>query len=73
MSPGKGLQQAQVEGLTLRVADTTTGYFGVHLHKPGTPKPYLARVKRDGKSVNLGAFASVEEAALSVARSPPAI
>ena len=55
-----------MEGLTLRVADTTTGYFGVHLHKPGTPKPYLARVI-------LGAFASAEEAALSVARSPPAI
>ena len=69
----EALQQAQVEGLTLRAANTTTGYFGVHLHAPGRPKPYLARVRRDGKNVTLGAFASAEEAALCVARSPPAI
>ena len=66
----EALQQAQVEGLTLRAANTTTGYFGVHLHAPGRPKPYLARVRRDGKNVTLGAFASAEEAALCVARSP---
>jgi hypothetical protein len=71
----EALQQAQVEGLTLREAplSTTTGYVGVHLDAPGRPKPYLARVRRDGKNVTLGAFASAEEAALCVARSPPAI
>ena len=31
-------QQAQVEGLTLLKADSTTGYFGVILPKPGYPK-----------------------------------
>ena len=35
---------AQAEGLTLRVADNTTGYFGVN-HQPGKPKPYMARVR----------------------------
>ena len=34
-------QQVQAEGLTLRVADSKTGYVGVK-HKPGKPKPYLA-------------------------------
>eukprot|EP00964_Phaeocystis_antarctica_P037307 scaffold21307_cov66-Phaeocystis_antarctica.AAC.3 len=61
--------QAQAEGLTLLVADNTTGYFGV-THKPGKPKPYQARVKRGGKDVHLGRFATAEEAALCVARSP---
>jgi hypothetical protein len=41
----------------------------VHLDKPGKPKPYLARVWRGGKIVNLGSFATAEEAALCVARS----
>eukprot|EP00964_Phaeocystis_antarctica_P030612 scaffold17307_cov63-Phaeocystis_antarctica.AAC.6 len=60
---------AQAEGLTLRVADNTTGYFGVN-HQPGKPKPYFARVWRGGKAVSLGSFATAEEAALCVARSP---
>eukprot|EP00964_Phaeocystis_antarctica_P023859 scaffold13345_cov64-Phaeocystis_antarctica.AAC.3 len=63
-------QQAQVEGLTLRVAESKTGYLGVLLHKPGQPKPYQARVSRGGKAVHLGSFATAEEAALCVARSP---
>eukprot|EP00964_Phaeocystis_antarctica_P027298 scaffold15386_cov57-Phaeocystis_antarctica.AAC.5 len=62
-------QQAQTEGLTLRVADTKAGYFGVN-HQPGRPKPYLAGVWRGGKQVSLGRFATAEEAALCVARSP---
>eukprot|EP00964_Phaeocystis_antarctica_P141824 scaffold106932_cov64-Phaeocystis_antarctica.AAC.7 len=62
-------QQAQAEGLTLRVADNKTGYFGVHL-KPGKPKPYQARVWRGGQQVSLGTFATTEEAALCIARSP---
>ena len=61
--------QAEAEGLTLLVADSTAGYYGVQ-HKPGRPKPYLAQVKRGGKDVSLGCFATAEEAALCIARSP---
>ena len=63
-------QQAQAEGLNLRVASNTAGYFGVILFKPGQPKPYQARAQRDSKTVSLGSFATAEEAALCVARSP---
>ena len=65
-------QQAQAEGLTLLVAKSKTGYFGVclRLANPGQPKPYQAHVQRGGKKVNLGSFATAEEAALCVARSP---
>jgi len=63
-------QQAQAEGLTLRVADNKTGYFGVCLTNPGKPKPYQAKVKRGGNNVHLGSFATAEEAALCIARSP---
>ena len=67
---GGAAEQAQAEGLTLRVADNKTGYFGVRLTHPGYPKPYQARVWRGGKKVNLGHFATAEEAALCIARSP---
>eukprot|EP00964_Phaeocystis_antarctica_P044928 scaffold25824_cov58-Phaeocystis_antarctica.AAC.3 len=63
-------QQAQAEGLTLVVAENKAGYFGVILAKPGHSKPYQARVSRGGKTVCLGSFATAEEAALCVARSP---
>jgi hypothetical protein len=62
-------QQAQSEELTLLVAGNKAGYFGVH-HRPGKPTPYQARVTRGGKSVSLGSFATAEEAALCVARTP---
>ena len=62
--------QAEAEGLTLLEADNKTGYFGVNLNKPGQPKPYKAHVSRGGKMVYLGYFATAEEAALCVARSP---
>ena len=64
------LQQAEAEGLTLVVAENTTGYFGVNLCKRGKSKPYQARVRRGGKKVHLGSFATAEEAALAVAGSP---
>ena len=64
----RGAQQA--ERLTLLVADNKTGYFGVRLPKAGQPKPYQAQVNRGGKGVYLGSFATAEEAALCVARSP---
>ena len=50
--------------LTLFVARSKTGYFGV-THRPSRPKPYQASVSRGGRTVNLGAFA-----ALCVSRSP---
>ena len=56
--------------MTLLRADNTTGFFGVVLSHPGYPKPYQARVTRGGKDVSLGSFATAEEAALCVARSP---
>ena len=62
-------QQAEAEGLTLLKADNKTGYFGVN-HRPGRPKPYTAQVTRGGTMVHLGSFATAEEAALCVARSP---
>ena len=61
---------AHAEELKLIVAENTTGYFGVCLANPGKLKPYQARVRRDGKQVTLGRFATAEEAALCVARSP---
>ena len=57
--------QAEAEGLTLLEADNKSGYFGVNLNKPGQPKPFMAHVKRGGKKVNLGCFATAEEAALN--------
>ena len=64
------MQQAQAEGLALRVAENNTGYSGVS-HLPGrSSKPYQAYVRRGGKKVSLGYFATAEEAALFVARSP---
>ena len=62
--------QAEAEGLTLLKAENKTGYFGVSLNQPGYSKPYQARVKRGGKSVSLGSFATAEEAALCIARTP---
>ena len=47
--PGGAAAQAQAEELTLLVAESTAGYFGVSLDKPGQPKLYLARVWRGGK------------------------
>ena len=66
--PPSSEQQAQAEGLVLRVADNKTGYAGVHLHTTG--KPYEAKGRRGGKQVSLGTFATAEEAAMCVARSP---
>eukprot|EP00964_Phaeocystis_antarctica_P162803 scaffold137798_cov69-Phaeocystis_antarctica.AAC.1 len=53
-----------------RVAESKTGYLGVSLVKPGQPKPYQTHVRRAGKNVYLGSFATAEEAALCIARTP---
>ena len=52
----------------LLLAENKTGYLGVHLAKPGQPKPYQAEVRRGGKNVHLGYFATAEEAALCITR-----
>ena len=44
--------------------------FGVTLANPGQPKPYRTRVRRGGKMVGLGYFATADEAARCVALSP---
>ena len=57
--------------LPLLVAKNRSGYFGVG-HVPGRSKPFEAKVSRGAatKQVRLGSFATAEEAALCVARSP---
>ena len=62
-------EEAEAE-LTLRVADNKAGYFGVSLDQRAKTNPYLAQVRRGGKMVYLGSFATAEEAALCIARSP---
>ena len=70
MTSEKARQQAQAERLTLLVAKNKTGYFGVNLDKRTKANPYEVRMRRGGKKVSLGCFATAEEAALHVARSP---
>jgi len=41
-------------------AENRAGYFGVTLSKPGQPKPYQAQVRRGGKRVSLGNFATAD-------------
>ena len=72
MACAAAMEQAEAEGLTLIVATSRTGYFGVRheLSKHHQHKPYQARVFRGGKQASLGYFTTAEEAALCVARSP---
>ena len=73
MTAEEALRQAEAEGLTLlRTESTSTGYKGVSFNRNMKTKSYHARVQRGGKDVNLGRFATAEEAALSYARSPEA-
>jgi hypothetical protein len=64
----EALRQAQAEGLL--VPKNKTGYFGVTVDKRGRAKPYKAQLKREAGMVTLGCFATAEEAALCVARTP---
>ena len=70
MTSEEALKQARTEGLTLKRSRSKTGYSGVTLKHPGYPKPYAAQVFPGGKTVTLGSFATAEEAALCIARSP---
>eukprot|EP00964_Phaeocystis_antarctica_P000432 scaffold232_cov67-Phaeocystis_antarctica.AAC.2 len=47
--PPSSEQQAQAEGLVLRVADNKTDYAGVHLHTTG--KPYEAKGRRQASEL----------------------
>jgi len=68
MTAEMALRQAEAEGLTLLLSESSnSGYKGVSFNS-GRPKPYQAKVKRGGKTVALGSFATAEEAALVVAR-----
>ena len=69
------VRQAEAEGLTLQKSNNATGYRNVYYQKgpmggPVSNNPFLAAVRRDGKQVHLGCFATAEEAALAVARTP---
>jgi len=70
LTSGEARQQAEAEGLALLKSGNKAGYFGVYLDKSCKPKPYKAEVSRGGNNVHLGYFATAEEAALCVARSP---
>jgi len=70
----EAVEQAEAEGLTLlRSESRNSGFTGVHFDSSGNrSKPYQAKVRRGGSQVNLGHFATVEEAALAFARTPEA-
>merc|ERR1740139_929353 len=65
------LAQAEAEGLTLvRSSSSQSGFLNVCMNASSKVRPYQASVRRDGKQVHLGYFATAEEAALHVARTP---
>ena len=67
----EAVRQAEAEGLTLLEADNTTGYTCVYFNSGNCKtRPYHAKVRRGGKDVSLGCFATAEEAALAYARTP---
>ena len=69
----EALQKAQAEGLTLRKTDNNSGFANVYVisHLGRLPvRPYQAKMYHNGKTWTLGSFATAEEAALCVARSP---
>ena len=69
LSAEEAEQQAAAEGLVLQRADSQTGFVGVSINNSSNVKPFEARVRRNGRSVSLGHFATPEAAALNVARS----
>ena len=72
MTAAEALAQAEAEGLTLARSDNQSGFRQVTVRPEYRARPYAAKVWRDGKSVYLGYFATAEEAALHVARTPEA-
>jgi len=73
MTAEEARKQAEAEGLTLlRSESDSTGYKAVSFNGSLKSKPYQAEVRRGGKTVHLGSFATAEEAALVVARASEA-
>jgi len=73
MTAEEALRQAETEGLTMVLSESSaTGYKGVSFNNNTKTKTYTAKVQRDGKHATLGSFATAEEAALVVARTPEA-
>jgi len=73
----QALAEAAAEGLVLlRSSSSLSGYRGVLRDSQSTvglKNPYRAQVRRGGRRVTLGRFATAEEAALCYARSPEAL
>ena len=63
----EALRQAAAEGLTLQPGDNASGFKGVTFSSSKS-RPYQAQVRRGGKALQLGSFATAEEAALCYAR-----
>ena len=72
MTAAEAMVQAEAEGLTLVRADMPSGFRNVYMHPRNLVRPFEPKVTRDGKQVYLGYFATAEEAALCVARTPEA-
>jgi len=73
MTAEEAVRQAEAEGLTLlRSERSNSGYMGVVFSSSIKGKPYKAQLRRGGRQVNLGQFATAEEAALCQARTPEA-
>ena len=72
MTAAEALAQAQAERLTLVRSDNLSGFRNVNVDTGKKVRPYEAGVWRDGKNAFLGYFATAEEAALHVARTPEA-
>ena len=71
LTADEALRQAEAEGLTLvRSESSSTGYKGVSFDRKMKTKPYKACSRWGGEKMSLGHFATAEEAALILARSP---
>jgi len=68
MTAAEALNQAEAEGLTLMRSEKESSGF-LYVSK-NSAQSYDAQVKREGKLVHLGCFATAEEAALCFARTP---
>ena len=66
------MRQAAAEGLTLQLSGSATGYRCVHIDSKNKTNPFKVQVKRAGKEVYLGSFATAEDAALTYARTAEA-
>ena len=69
MTAEEAVAQAKAENLTLLRSGTVSGFKNATFNN-GRVKPYQTHVRRGGKKVHLGHFATAEEAALCFARTP---